>query len=166
MTDEQNTTISQPETTETNYIEVISEMKKNTVSKQEYNKVLEENKQLLNAMVSGQQLNVPTPEPEVDINEIRNDLFTKDMTNLDYATKALALRNELLKRGERDPFVPYGHNYLPTDFDIAEADKAADALQHCIDVADGDPAIFQNELQRILVDTIPVIKKNNINRRY
>lgn len=165
MIDEQNTTVTQPETTETNYIEVISEMKKNTVSKEEYNKVLEENRQLLNAMVNGETVNNPTPEPQVDIQGLRNDLLTKDLTNLEFAQKALELREELLRRGQDDPFLPNGHEYISNEFDTNEAQRTADALQHCIDVAQGNPNIFQNELQRILVDPIPVRKSNNNNRR-
>lgn len=162
---EKNVNIPEEETTQVNYIEAMAEMRKNMVSRDEYNKVVEENKQLVNTLVSGQTIELPKQEPEVNLDELRNDLFNKDNTNLGFAEKALKLRNELLKRGERDPFVPYGHQYLPTDEDVASAEKAADALQHCIDVADGDPNIFQNELQRIMVDTIPAGKKNLNNRR-
>ena len=164
MIDEQNTTVTQPETTETNYIEAMAEMRKNTVSKAEYNKVLEENKQLLNAMVNGETINQPQVEVSVDLDALRSELFNKEMTNLEYAEKTLQLREELLKRGERDPFLPNGRNYVPNDFDAMEAERAADALQHCIDTAQGNPAIFQNELQRILVDRVPV-RKNFNNRR-
>ena len=166
MVDEQNV-VSNPEieTTQVNYIEAMAEMRKNTVSKEEYNKVLEENRQLVNTLATGGSIEVSEPEKPVDIDAIRNDLFNKDMTNLEYATKALQLRDELLKRGARDPFVPYGHEYMPNDTDVAEAQRAADALAHCIEVADGDPGIFQNELQRILVDRIPVRSKNLNNRR-
>ena len=165
MIDEQtNANNPQTETTEVNYIETIAEMRKNTVSKTEYNKVLEENKQLLNAMVNGETINQPQQEPVVDIDALRNDLFNREMTNLEYAEKTLQLRDELLKRGERDPFLPNGRNYIPNDFDTMEADRAAEALQHCIDTAQGNPSIFQNELQRILVDRVPV-RKNLNNRR-
>lgn len=165
MIDEENKTVAQTETTEVNYIEVIAEMKKNTVSKAEYNKVLEENKQLLNAMANGETINVAQPEPEVDVNALRKEILYKDMSNLEYATKALELRNELLKRGENDPFLPMGHNHVLNGDDVLGAEKAAEALQHCIDVAQGDPGIFQNELQRIMVDTVPQVKKFNNNRR-
>ena len=165
MIDEQtNANNPQTETTEVNYIEAMAEMRKNTVSKAEYNKVLEENKQLLNAMVNGETINQPQQEPVVDIDALRNDLFNREMTNLEYAEKTLQLRDELLKRGERDPFLPNGRNYIPNDFDAMEADRAAEALQHCIDTAQGNPSIFQNELQRILVDRVPV-RKNINNRR-
>lgn len=166
MVDEQTNVINpETETTQVNYIEAMAEMRKNTVSKKEYEKVLEENRQLVNTLATGGSINVEThPEPEVDINALRYELFNKDMTNLEYATKTLQLRNELLKRGEKDPFVPYGHEYMPNDTDVMEAQRAADALEHCIEVADGDPSIFQNELQRILVDRIPA-RKNLNNRR-
>lgn len=150
----------QIETSDQNYIEALTEMRNNTVPKADYEKVLAENKQLLDALVQGQTIDVPKEEPPVDVNKLRNDLFNKEMTNLDYASTALALRNELIKRGERDPFIPYGHEYSPDENDASCAQKAADTLQHCIDVANGNPTIFQNELQRCLVDTIPAIMKN------
>ena len=164
MIDEQtNANNPQTETTEVNYIEAMAEMRKNTVSKEEYNKVIEENRQLLNAMVNGETFNNPQPEPEVDIQALKRDLFTKDLTNLEFAQKSLELREELLKRGQ-DPFLPNGREYISNEFDTNEAQRTADALQHCIDIAQGNPSIFQNELQRILVDPIPARKSNN-NRR-
>lgn len=166
MIDEQTTQpVTETETTQTNYIEAMAEMRKNMVSKEEYNKIVEENKQLVQAMVNGETIQVANPEPEVDVNALRKDILTKDMTNLEYATKVLDLRNELLKRGENDPFLPYGHNYTLEDNDVISAEKAASALQHCVDVAQGNPDIFQNELQRIMVDTVPTINKNIKNRR-
>lgn len=161
---EQGTPQPQTDTSEVNYIEALAEMKKNTVSREEYNKLMAENKQLVDAMVNGESIQMPTPEPEVNLDELRNDLFTKENTNLAFAEKALELREELLKRGEKDPFVPHGHNYVPTDNDIESAEKAADALRHCVDVANGDPNVFQNELQRIMVDSVPSVLKNKVRR--
>lgn len=168
MIDEQtNVNNPQAETTEVNYIEAMAEMRKNMVSKEEYNKIVEENKQLVDTLVSG--ANIPekylTPEPEVDLDALRNDMFTRQMTNLEYAKKVLTLRNELLKRGEKDPFLGVTHNYVETEADIANAEKAAEALQYCVNVAQGNPDIFQNELQRIMVDTVPTTNKNIKNRR-
>ena len=166
MIDEQTTqTVTENETTQTNYIEAMAEMRKNMVSKDEYNKIVEENKQLVQAMVNGETIQVANPEPEVDVDALRKEILTKDMTNLEYATKVLDLRNELLRRGENDPFLPYGHNYSLEDNDVISAEKAAQALQHCVDVAQGNPDIFQNELQRVMVDTVPTINKKSNNRR-
>lgn len=158
MIDEENKT-GQTETTEQNYIDALAEMRNNTVPKEDYQKVLSENKQLLDAIVNGQNIELQSAEPEVDIDELRKDMLEKNMNNLEYAEKALKLRSELLKRGERDPFVPYGHNYIPDENDIRDANKAADALQHCVDIADGSPEIFLNELQRIMVDVAPIKRR-------
>lgn len=164
MIDEQ-TNVNNPEveTTQVNYIEAMAEMRKNMVSKEEYNKVLEENRQLVNTLATGGSIQVEQPEVLVDTDALKKELSSKEMTNLEYATKALQLRDELLKRGEKDPFLPNGHEYIPNDTDSQEAQRAADALQYCVDVADGDPHIFQTELQRILVD--PILPRKSNNRR-
>ena len=156
--------VSQQEnvTDNVDYIEAIKEMKQNTVDKATYNKLKEENKQLLNSLVNGETIDVPKKE-EVDINALRKDLFNNDQTNLQYIEKALKLREALLEKGEKDPFLPYGKNIIPTDEDIATADRVARVLQECVDYADGDSDIFTNELQRITVDTAP--QRKQINRR-
>jgi hypothetical protein len=41
---------------------------------------------------------------------------------------------------------------MPTDEDVRTAQKVADVLQECVDYAEGDSAVFTNELQRRLVD--------------
>jgi hypothetical protein len=62
MTDKENITTEQP-TEEVDYIAAIQELQNNTVSKDQYQKLREENKKLLDALVSGQQINVPAEEP-------------------------------------------------------------------------------------------------------
>lgn len=146
-----------------NYIEALKEMKENSVPKEAYIKLKEENKQLLQSLVNGETRESESPVEKVDVDELRNDIFNKDLNNLDYITKTLKLREELINRGEKDPFLPYGKNILPTDDDIEKAEKVASVLQECVDIADGDSDIFTNELQRKLVDPI-LPRKNNIRR--
>ena len=162
--EELNNAVSQQEnvTDNVDYIEAIKEMKQNTVDKATYNKLKEENKQLLNSLANGETIDVPKKE-EVDIDALRKDLFNNDQRNLQYIEKALKLREALLEKGEKDPFLPYGKNIIPTDEDIATADRVARVLQECVDYADGDSDIFTNELQRITVDTAP--QRKQINRR-
>lgn len=146
-----------------NYIEAIKEIKENSVPKEAYIKLKEENKQLLQSLVNGETRESESPVEKVDVDELRNDIFNKDLNNLDYITKTLKLREELINRGEKDPFLPYGKNILPTDDDVEKAEKVASVLQECVDIADGDSDIFTNELQRRLVDPI-LPRKNNIRR--
>lgn len=145
-----------------NYIEAIKEMKENTVAKEDYLKLKEENKQLLQSLVNGEKREIEEEPVKVDIDELRNDIFEKDLNNLEYVSKALQLRKELIERGEKDPFLPYGKNILPTDDDIEKAEKVANVLQECVDIADGNSDIFTNELQRRLVD--PILPRNNYRR--
>lgn len=144
-----------------NYIEAIKEIKENSVAKEDYLKLKEENKQLLKSLVNGETRQVEEKEP-VDIDALRNDLFNKDLSNLDYITKSLQLRDELIERGEKDPFLPYGKNILPTDDDIEKAEKVANVLKECVEIANGDSGVFTNELQRRLVD--PILPRKNIRR--
>lgn len=155
---------SQENGTASDYMEVINDLKKNTVSKEEYDKLREENKMLLKNIAN----NVPAPSEEepkqepVDVDKLREELFNtdnQDMTNLDYITKVMELRKALMDRGERDPFLPSGQNILPTDEDIKTANRVAEVYQNCIDIADGNPDIFTQELQRVTVDVAPQNKR-------
>lgn len=131
------------------YIETIKKMKETMVDKDEYDKVKAENKQLLDTVINGGDVATDTEaEKPVDINALRDELFNKENTNLGYVEKALKLRSELMARGEPDPFLPVGSQITPTDFDIQTAEKVATVLQECVDYAQGDSAIFTNELMR------------------
>ena len=135
------------------YIEAIKEMKQNSVSRSDYEKLREENRNLLKSLVNGEIVDRHVDKEPVDINNLRQDLFNKEHSNLDFITKAMELREALIESGEEDPFLPKGHNVQITDSDRATAEKVAAAFQHCIDYADGDSGVFTNELMRITQDT-------------
>lgn len=133
------------------YIEAIKEMKANTVDKETYLKLKEENKQLLNSLVNGEEIKGQDAEQKESIEELRSKLFgtkRKDLNNLDFVENALKLRDALMEAGETDPFVPTGSKIQPTDEDFAKAKKVADTLQECVDYAEGDPDVFTDELKR------------------
>ena len=143
------------ENTTTDYIEAIQTLKENSVDRAKYEALRADNKRLLDAVVNGQTVE-NTVKPQVDIQALRNELFNKEnQTNLQYVENALKLRTALIESGEQDPFLPYGSKIVPTDEDIATANRVAAVLQECIDYADGDSAIFTNEVQRRTVDTAP-----------
>ena len=88
---------------------------------------------------------------------MRKELFNGDaqLTNLEYVTKALELRDQLIAAGKPDPFLPYGEKIAPTNEDVEAANRVAKVLRECVDYADGDSSIFTNELQRVMIDTAP-----------
>lgn len=155
MEEKELTSVSQQEEVNdsVDYIEAIKEIKQNSVDREAYNKLREENKRLLNSLVNGESIDVKKEEP-VDIDALRDKLFNKESTNLEYISNALKLREELMKQGKPDPFLPVGKNIIPTEEDIKAADRVAKVLQECVDYADGDSNIFTNELQRVTVDSV------------
>lgn len=136
------------------YIEAIKQMRENTVDKSQYLKLKEENKRLLTSLVNGETLSADSVAETVDVKKLRAELYgsENDYSNLEYITKTLQLRDAIIEQGGTDPFLPYGKNIAPTNEDIVAAEKVASVLRECIEYADGDSAIFTNELQRRMVD--------------
>lgn len=144
------------------YLDEIKKLKETTIPKEEYERLLGENRNLLKTIVEG------NPQPAgkegeskkpVDVNKLRKDLFTGDHTNLDFAKGALELRKAIMDQGGTDPFLPVGKDIIVEDSDIASANRVAEALESCIEYADGNPDIFTTELQRIMVDSAPIRRK-------
>lgn len=142
------------------YIAAINELKTNSVSKDAYKKLQEENQQLLDALVNGKQIEIPSATTP-DITELRTKLFNADgeLSNLEYVENALALRNALIESGERDPFLPVGDRVALSTQQIDAADRVATVLQECVDFAQGDSGIFTAELQRRTKDVMPKFRR-------
>ena len=146
------------------YIEQIQRLKDTSVSKDDYNKLKADNKRLIDALANGTSVEgkvEPKTSAVEKINENRKKLFSKgnDLNNLEYCKAAVELRDALIEKGERDPFLPFGHNVVATDSDYETANRVATVMKECIDYADGDSDIFTNELQRRTVDVVMPKKK-------
>ena len=146
------------------YIDQIKKLKETSVSRDDYDKLRADNKKLIDALANGTQIE-GVVEPKVSavdkINECRKKLFSKgnDLNNLEYCKTAVELRDALIENGERDPFLPFGHNVLATDSDYESSNRVANVMKECIDYADGNDDIFTNELQRRTVDVVITKKK-------
>lgn len=163
MEPENNQSVSQQEEVNTGAevdpIEALREIKKNSVPRSEYDRVVAERNKIFAAYANGEREEQPEKQTPVDVDALRKDILSGELPNLEYAEKVIALRNELIAQGQRDPFLPYGKDVYPTMEDEAEAQAVADALEDCIEAANGDSAIFTNELQRIMVNTAPQRRK-------
>lgn len=143
----------EPTAVEKNYLEVIKKMKENMVLKSDYDAAIAENKKLAEQLITN-----PGPQEQakekVDVKKLQEKFSaTTQMTNLEFVDTALQLRTALMEDGKPDPFLPVGRRISPTDEDVKKAQKVADAFQYCIEVAKGDPAIFNMELMRITKDS-------------
>ena len=142
------------------YIETIKELKNSTVSKDEFEKVKAENKQLLDSLVKGQPQQDVKPQPtakEIDahINQLRDMVLNdSELNNLEYVQAALDLRNAIIDRDgpESDPFVGHGHKLTPTEEDYEAGQRVADVFQECIDKSEGQSDIFTAQLQNHTLD--------------
>ena len=135
------------------YINAIKELKQNSVNRSEYEKLRAENKKLIDAVVNGQpgqEEQVLVKHSKEQIDDLRNDLFNspRELTNLEFITKTMELREALMENGEPDPFLPVGKQISPTRDDIEGAEKVAQVYKECIEYAEGDSEVFTNELMR------------------
>lgn len=160
-----NVTGTQVEDMTPDYLAAIKELKQNSVDRSDYDKLKAENRKLLDSIVNGQVVETTSEPTYRDVNIIRDELFNHEHNNLEYVKLALELRNTLIAKGETDPFLPVGNQITPTADDAEKAEKVAQVYQECIDYADGDSALFTQELMRrtntSAFDKIQSIKSNS-----
>lgn len=143
LTTQQNTI----EDTNQMYIDEINNLKASTVSREKYDKLMQENKNLLTSLVNGNPTSTEEEPTYRTAAEIRPEL-RKEMTNLDFCKTALELREAVLREEGKDIFVGRGHDIVPTNESYESAEKVATVMQECIEYANGDSQVFTNELMR------------------
>lgn len=150
--EEKEQSVTQQENVEqdtNNYIEAIKEMKANSVSKDAYKKLQDENKKLLESLIAGETIEVPktTVEEKVDLNALRKHLDETE-SPIDYCKTSLKLHEETLKQLGYNDYLPNGKKIRPTKEDEEKANLFIEQIKECIDYADGDDQLFIQELQR------------------
>lgn len=151
------------------YLDTIADLRKNSVSREEYDKIRNENKTLLEAIVNGrtETAAAESDTPTITTQDLRTKLFGKEPENLsdiDFIGGLVELRNRLLKEEGIDYGAPTG-SQLSADYnDTHSSQKVADGLAHCLEVADGDNDIFIQEMTRIMSDVGVMNKKPNKRR--
>lgn len=130
------------------------ELKENSVSKEDYEKVKKEKDDIIAQVIngggaSGNGQGTPTEE-KVDIEQLRDELYGphgQELSNLQVIEKTLKLRKAVMAKDGIDPFLPVGANIKPTDFDAERAQAVADVLEDCVKEANGDSGVFTAILQ-------------------
>lgn len=149
---EQQNPDNEPEMTANEYINQINNLRENTVSREEYERIKNDNRELAKALINGTGANIPgitKPENKPNLDDLRKKLFTKKSKNdLEYFTNLLALRDGVMADGQPDPFLPINREFRATAQDEADAERIATQIKEAIEYADGDPAVFSNDLRR------------------
>lgn len=142
--------------TDNNYLETIKELKENTVPKEIYEKVVKENKKLLDDYLNNN--NVSDENEIVDyqaqLEETSKKLFDstecEKLSNREYIENALKFREASIIVKGIDPFLPNGNSdFIETEED---AQKIAEGLQAMVDTANGDDNAFNVIYQQNVVD--------------
>ena len=152
------------------YIKAINELKQNSVSREQYEKVKNENKELLDTLINGGQVEMIDPTSKPSIEDLREKLFSKEgaekeKTSLEFVTKSLKLRQAILDAGGTDLFLPVGRGVDLTRDVYEDAEFIAQQYQECVDIANGNPEVFISELMRRTVDNSLPTAKSNYYRR-
>lgn len=152
---EENERTAEAPAEDKDYIEAIQELKENSVDKAKYEKLKEENKQLLNALVKGETIEQEKPIEAFDMHKEVDELLFGDNTNLEYITKALRIRQHLIDSGKEDPFITQDPTQgTPTEAQRQTAANVAQVLQEMVDYANGDAGVFNAEYQRRIKDPV------------
>lgn len=149
--DEQNVNV-----TADAYIEELTALRANSVEKSEYERILNENAKLANALASGIRVEEPEPEVKVNIPELRKTLLTKQYKNdMEYFRDMKTLRDAILEQEGVDPFVNSSSSNLSAE--TSRAERVSNLIDYALAESDGDPvkfsAVFNSKIQ------LPVGKK-------
>ena len=146
--------------TSQDYINVINDLKANSVPTSDYLKLREENKQLLQALKEGKTIESEPEQPKASADELRTKLFgDEELTNLEYWSTALELRDRIIENGGEDPFVGKGSKIAPSGEDYDKAETVANTIKGWVEEANGNPETFQLIMQSRTVDTAPMMMR-------
>ena len=133
------------------YIDALKKMKETSVSRDAYDKLMADNKALLDAMINGRDIELPAKEePEVDVKKLREEYLATDgsESNIDFFKKLMTLRNETIKEYGQDPIFAKGHKYTSSANEMQEISEAYNIISDCLEQSDGDNDTFMRLLNR------------------
>ena len=169
MNEQENLTNQTNETQENDYqyyIDAIKDYQNNYVPKARFEKLQNENKQLVASLTNGEL--VAAANPQVAEKKSINDLIKemrKPKSSIEMVEKALEFRERVLEETGEDCFVNcLSTHSIPTEDSYRNAQKTADIYRECLDYANGDDKVFINELQRRMIDN-PMANIKNTNYR-
>lgn len=122
-------------------VEALKKAKEDSVPKEKYLKLKEENKRLINAFANGEEMPGKKEEERIPTEQLRKNLL-EAKTNLDYAKASLALRDRNLEENGVDDYLPNSSTYNPTQQDKESAERTAEVLRQCIEESNGNPKVF------------------------
>ena len=155
----ENEIMTEVEVNETQkYIDTINQLKASTVSKEQYDKLRDENKTLLESLVNGKSTETSSTEetskPSAkELSSILNKMSKSGTTNLEYIATSLQYRDAYIEEFGTDPWCLTGKDSQPTTQDYIDMEEQAQGLKQLVEIADGNNEVFQREFTRVLTGT-------------
>ena len=140
----------------THYAEELRKIRESSVPRQQYDDLKKQNdtlaRSLANRTFAPPEEKKAEPEP-VDLDKLRKRLFTTKQRGLAFWTDAITLQEELAKRTPGyDMFAGSGASSEPPSTMAREASAQLQRIvKECIDLANGDPDVFDAHLQSRIV---------------
>ena len=135
----------------TDYITAIKELKQNSVSKEKYDALEAEKKQLLDAIVNGKDVETQSQEPELGsrMEYYKKYKENKFKSNLEYWDNFCKLRRATMAEYGADPTVtgnfgltPEGDRIEPSLGEAETMQNDFELIEQMIEEADGNPRVF------------------------
>lgn len=172
MNEQENTNVTNDKNEENDYqyyIDAIKDYQNNYVPKARFEKLQNENKQLVASLTNGELIAAANPQvssvEKKPITELIKEM-KKPKSSIEMVEKALEFRERVLEETGEDCFVNcLSTHSIPTEESYRNAQKTADIYRECLDYANGDNEVFINELQRRMVDNPMANIRNTNNRR-
>lgn len=117
------------------YIEAITKLKETTVSKDQYNKLKEENKKLLDSIVNGSDVDIPVKKEEKpNIKDLYNKLMDGEhpLNNYEYMQVFMQIKDAVEDQHGVDPTIPVGRKFSPEAADLLEIQQANDTFSEIL----------------------------------
>lgn len=135
----------------TDYIDQIKQLKENSVSKDAYERIVNENKKLIKSL-SDRNTNESAPvAPKKDLNELRNKIASGNLNNMEYVQTMVDIRDAALEANQRDPFCSFGTKPIKKK-EKAVAQETYDYYKSILEQANGDPDLFTTLFYKGLVE--------------
>lgn len=151
MEENKNLDVIEEKDNSSDLIDTIAQLKKNTVSRELYEKEKAEKRELLQKVLNNESIDVTNSTKEDrSTKQIAEEFFDESLSNRDKAVLALEYRNNVIKEKgpSADPFVNQSEFSKPTQADYMEAEHIAEGLQYLVDNSETDED-FRIEANRI-----------------
>lgn len=140
---------------ETDYIETINQLKSTTVSKDTYNKLKDEHKKLLNAIVKGEEFTAPATPVDLESEKaaLKKSLFSNPhLNNFEYLKNAMRLREIVLETEGKDIFLPLS----PSAEDIQNNNLIVEYFNDRLESCNNDSTVLTSQIY----NDLPAVPKN------